>query len=108
MHPSLLSMIISAVRQLLVGPESTPAPPPQPRSPVRKINYDEREMIFARSHEVTARVSAIPRRFTLDFRIGHHPRSPIISRANHSAHRFRKIGRASCRERVEMSVVAVV
>jgi len=28
-------MIISAVRQLLVGPESTPAPPPQPRSPVR-------------------------------------------------------------------------
>lgn len=64
MHLSSLSMIISVVCQLLVEPVPTPAPPPQPRSPVRKINYDEREMIFARSHEVTARVSAIRREFS--------------------------------------------
>mgnify|MGYP000862805958 FL=1 len=61
LHPSSMSVIVRAIEALLEGPEPVPTPEPEPgpKAPVREFTDEEREAVYARADELTARVSAI-------------------------------------------------
>lgn len=56
-----MSVIVRAIEALLEGPEPVPTPEPEPgpKAPVREFTDEEREAVYARADELTARVSAI-------------------------------------------------
>ncbi|QOT16791.1 hypothetical protein [Paenarthrobacter sp. YJN-5] len=59
LHPSSMSVVVRAIDALLDGPGPMPTPEPEPRAPVREFTDAEREEVYARADELTARVAAI-------------------------------------------------
>lgn len=59
LHPSSMSIVVRAIDALLDGPAPVPTPEPEPCAPVREFTDAEREEVYARADELTARVAAI-------------------------------------------------